>query len=126
MPGENRARGVVNDTARNAEYICRKFAPPVTHAMIVFGHDIAGHDAVVFDRSLREYRQIDTLEILGRSSEIRDTGAATAVASDPQFSRQTLVAGWKQDQLARLKIALVGVGGNGAPVFQTLIAMGTE
>ena len=117
-------------SSRNAKYICEKFPPPITHAMIVFNAEVTAHDAVIFDRSLNGFRQIDHLEILGRGIQIRPTGESDKPSQDqdPQYSRQVMIPGWNQTNQARQKVVVVGAGGNGVQVIQTLILMvvGTE
>ena len=114
------------ESAKNAEYICRTFASPVTHAMLVFNRDVTSHDAVIFDRRANKYRQADWLQILGRHIEIRRTGEDESkyIVADEQFSRQLLIPGWKQRAIARQRIAILGAGGNGAHLIQSLVCMG--
>ena len=114
------------ESARNAQYIERKLPSGATHAMIVFGRDIMAHDAAVFDRSLRAYRTIDCIEVLGRGIELRPTGRPlnANAEQDPRYSRQAMIPGWNQDAIARQRIAVVGAGGNGAQVIQTLLSVG--
>lgn len=110
---------------QNAGYITKHFPAPVTHAMLVFGNDIAGHDAVVYDRDRGRYRPIDRVEVLGRPLQIRPTSEPRGREdTDPSCARQRLIPGWNQEQLARLRVAIVGAGGTGAQVFQTLVSLG--
>jgi molybdopterin/thiamine biosynthesis adenylyltransferase len=115
-----------NQSAENAQYICSRFLQPITHAKIVFDPHVLTHDAVVFDRSLRAFRSVSHLEILGRDTEIRIRGEAQRAdaSRDPRYCRQTMVPGWDQTTIRRQKIAIVGVGGNGAQILQTLIGIG--
>jgi molybdopterin/thiamine biosynthesis adenylyltransferase len=110
----------------SADYLCEKFAPPITQAMVVFNQDLTAHDAVVFDRSLSDFRQIEALEITGRGSDIRltDRSGESPETIDPQYDRQIRIPGWNQTQIARHRIAIVGAGGNGAQLFQSLVALG--
>lgn len=110
---------------KNAKYITETFPDPVTHAMVVFGDDVEGHDAVVYDRGLRKSRPIDRIEVLGRPTKIRPTGKHRGRRhADPRYDRQRLIPGWDQDRLARLRVAIVGAGGTGSQVFQTLVSLG--
>ncbi len=114
------------ESARNAKYICARFPVPVTHAMLVFSSEADAHDAAVYDRSRQTFRAISYLEILGRDIEIRPrgkTGIATNNA-DPQFARQAMLPGWDQTTIGHQRIAIVGAGGNGAQVLQSLICIG--
>jgi len=113
-------------TARNARCICKMLAAPAPTASLVFSNNLTAHDAVVYDRSLGGYRTIDWIDVLGRRIEVRRTAepAAHRQADDPQFARQTLIPGWDQATLARQRVAVVGAGGNGAQLIQTLVSIG--
>ena len=114
------------ESAKDAHYVCEHFPSPITHAMLVFDPRVEAHDAVVYDRSLQAFRSIDFLEILGRDTEIRPRGKACAAdeQADPRYSRQTMLPGWDQGTIQRQKIVIVGVGGNGAHMLQSLICIG--
>jgi molybdopterin/thiamine biosynthesis adenylyltransferase len=114
---------------KNADYICKNMAPPASQGMVVFNQEMTSHDAVIYDRSLQGFRTMDTLDIVGRPTEVRLVGASPAPRGDlPIYSRQLLVPGWKQDNIARQRIVIVGAGGNGAQLLQmlTCIGAGTE
>ena len=84
------------------------------------------HNAVIYDRSLGNYRPIYALEILGRKNEIRFTGTDLPKdeTQEAQYARQLMIPGWDQRSLARQKVAIVGAGGDGAHVIATLVSMG--
>lgn len=110
---------------RNARYIRDRFPDPITHGMIVFGRDVTGHDAVVYDRTHDAFRTMTRIEILGDRLEIRQTGRQpSSDETDAQFARQALIPGWEQQQLAQQRVAIVGAGGNGSQIFQTLLSLG--
>lgn len=113
------------EAAQNADYICRKLPEAVGHAMVVFGNDLTGHDAVVLDRASKAYRPAGSLEILGRGIQIRPTrtdGDKSLHAE--RYDRQQRIPGWDQRTLSHLKVFIVGAGGNGAQIFQTLVSLG--
>lgn len=114
------------ESVKNAKYICKRFSYPVTHAMMVLNSSCTAYDAVIYDRSLDAYRQIDVLEILGRRIELKNKRELGNVPleSDSRYSRQMIVPGWDQAALARLKVAVIGLGGNGAQFMQTLVSIG--
>jgi molybdopterin/thiamine biosynthesis adenylyltransferase len=114
------------ESEKNARYICNTFPSPITHAMVVFNSTATTHDAAVYDRSINSYRSIDYIEILGRKIEINRTGEAetTCSGNDLRYSRQAMIPGWDQRTLSRLKIAVVGLGGNGAQIIETLVSIG--
>jgi len=113
------------ESSRNGQYISRTFPAPATHAMVVFGNDATAHDAVVYDRLREGYRTIDCLEILGRGMQVFPTNPRNRRRlDDPRFHRHALIPGWDQQTLAEQRIVIVGAGGNGAHLVQTLISMG--
>lgn len=113
------------ESARNGRSVAKSLAPPATHAMVVFGGSLNGHDAVIFDRVLEQYRTINEIEVLGRGFEHRQTGKAEQVRElDPRYHRQTLIPGWNQQAMAQQRIVIVGAGGNGARLFETLVSIG--
>jgi len=113
-------------SAKNARYICDRFPAPITHAMLVLDAKANAHDSVIYDRSLQAFRTIDFLEILGRDTELRPRGRERTAndGADPQYCRQTMLPGWDQATIGRQKIAIVGAGGNGAQILQSLICIG--
>lgn len=114
------------ESAKNAKYICEKFPDSTTHAMIVFGQAAKAHDATIYDRSLNAFRNVDFLEVLGRRIKIRPTGESCTPGdeNDPRYSRQVMIPGWDQVNIARQRIAVIGAGGNGAQIIQTLVSVG--
>jgi molybdopterin/thiamine biosynthesis adenylyltransferase len=111
----------------NAEYICGKLPEPVTLIMVVGNNRFDAFDAVVYDRQLHQFREVDRIEVLGRPSELRKVGEPADAAegeADGVFDRQELIPGWNQIGLERQRIGIVGAGGNGAPLFQTLVSIG--
>jgi molybdopterin/thiamine biosynthesis adenylyltransferase len=114
------------ESAKNAKYISGRFPYPVTHAMIVFNNEATAQDAIVYDRSLEFYRPIDSVEILGRRMEIIHPTEAvgSSLEADPRCSRQVIIPGWDQTSIGHVKVAVVGLGGNGARVLETFVSIG--
>ena len=114
------------ESVKNARYICNHFPPPSTHAMLVFDSGVTAHDAVVYDRSRGAYRMIEELEILGRGMQIRPTRKAISDSApqERRYRRQELIPGWNQAAIGRQRIVVVGAGGNGAQLIQTLVSIG--
>lgn len=108
----------------NAKDIQRVFGGAITLAMIVFGSDIIGHDGVIFDPELDDFREIQAIELLGRSIDIRVTGASVHSETDQKHDRQRLIPGMDQSRLERLRIAIVGCGGNGSQLASLALSMG--
>lgn len=111
----------------NAEYIRRKLPEPITLALVVGNNTFDSFDGVIYDRSVQLFKGIDRLEILGRPSEIRRLQGSCDESPDEaesRFDRQVRIPGWNQRGLEQQRIAVVGLGGNGAQVFHTLIGIG--
>ena len=109
----------------NAHYVRDRFREHATLLKLVFDPTVTAHDGVVFDRSLEGFRTLGDLEIHGRGGAVRRTGEALpARDDDPRFDRQIRIPGWDQTNLRRQRVAIVGVGGLGSTLFQTLVGMG--
>ncbi len=111
----------------NAEYIAGKFPEPVTLALIVGNDRFDSFDGVVYDRHRQHFRQLDRLELLGRPTitwTLGDPAGPSTSIADDTFDRQQRIPGWNQAALEDQRIAIVGAGGNGAPLLQSLVAIG--
>lgn len=108
----------------NGDYIRDKLPQTTTLVMIVGNNCFDAFDGVVYDRVRRQFRQLDCFEILGRPSEIFQIGNDTEIVVDESFDRQQRIPGWNQSGLEHQRIGIIGVGGNGAHVFQTLVGIG--
>jgi molybdopterin/thiamine biosynthesis adenylyltransferase len=111
----------------NARYIAEKLPHPVTLALIAGNNRFDAHDGVIYDRNLRAFRNIDRFEILGRPNDIRIIGEEPQGLNGrlrPEFDRQIIIPGWNQLGIERQRILIVGLGGNGSPLFQSLISIG--
>jgi molybdopterin/thiamine biosynthesis adenylyltransferase len=118
----------VDDTNghRNAEYISRKLPAPVTLAMVVANNRFDAFDAVIYDKCIGRFRQVDRIEVLGRPTAVYLVGksmCAKAIAGG-QFDRQQRIPGWNQHGLEHQRIGVIGAGGNGAWLLQTLVGIG--
>lgn len=69
---------------------------------------------------------IETLEVTSRpmQSMRREACRSTATQEKEVFARQRLMPAWDQSRLAEQRIVILGLGGNGGHVLQTLIAIG--
>ncbi len=112
---------------RNAQYIAQKFPDPVTLALIVGNNLFDAFDGAVYDRRHGEFRQLDRLEVLGRPTRVWSMGneCRQELGSSPVvFDRQQRIPGWNQPAIEAQRIGIIGVGGNGAPLLQTLLSIG--
>jgi hypothetical protein len=110
----------------NAEYIRDRLPAPMTLGLVVGNNTFTAFDGSIFDRHLGQFRPINRLEVLGRPSEIRYMGEAVASGFTPneQYDRQARIPLWNQLGLERQRIGIAGLGGNGSPLFETLIGIG--
>lgn len=109
----------------NMRYIAHRFPPPVTMGLLVFNSILTAFEGLAFNRERAVFEPIDELQTLG--PELRSfTGApaSTEPRPDERYARQYLVPGWNQQGLARLRIGIVGLGGHGSQLLQTLVSIG--
>lgn len=111
---------------RNAQYIASRFPAPMTFAAVVMDQNGEHFDAAIFDRDSSTFRAVERLDIVGKPQRhLASTSHTTVPISDAErYSRQMLLPGWSQTRLADLRVAIVGLGGNGAQVLAALTSMG--
>ncbi|MBN2212278.1 MAG: ThiF family adenylyltransferase [Sedimentisphaerales bacterium] len=102
----------------NAKYITEHFEPPITLAKVVSNSSLTYTDCVVFDRDTDDFEDMNF-----SVNETQDFQKVT-INYDPMYDRQRLIPGWDQDKLSRIKAAVVGLGGTGSQLFQSLISIG--
>lgn len=109
---------------RNALYLSERLPGPATMLMTVFGRDLKHFQAQVWNRLQGRFEPVERLEIVGSPLEILcENNQPTQVGEDP-YARHRIIPGWEQGRLERLKVFVVGLGGNGAPVWQSLVSLG--
>lgn len=109
----------------NCRYICERLSPPCTHAMLVFNSGMNRFGARYTDRSTGRSLPILSIEVVGRPFKIlHDEGYDPAMAASATHQRQKLMPGWNQSLLAAQRVTIVGAGGNGAVLVQTLASIG--
>lgn len=111
---------------RNAEYIAANFPDPMTLAAIVTDRDVAYFDAVLYDRAARRFVDVTCVDVVGRHVRfVRSTKSSTTEVSERErYARQLLLPGWNQLRLADLRVLVVGLGGTGAHVLESLVSLG--
>lgn len=112
---------------RNAQYIAQKFPEPVTLALIVGNNSFDAFEGAIYDRHRGEFYQLNRLEVLGRPTRIwsmPEVPPQRVETDSPEFDRQRRIPGWNQQGIEEQRIGVVGVGGNGAPLLQTLLSIG--
>lgn len=109
----------------NAKYIAEKFPESVTMGMIVFGKGFDNFEARIWDREKQKFEPVNRIEILGSPTTILTNKKKSKRNNcDSQYVRHQIIPNWNQDLLKDLKVALCGLGGNGALVFDGLLSLG--
>jgi len=64
--------------------------------------------------------------VLGRPSDLHAIGEPTNTVQNhnEEFDRQRRIPGWNQTDLERQRIGIIGAGGNGAHLIQSLVSIG--
>ena len=110
---------------KNAVYLSEHLPEPATMLMTVFGRGMKHFQAWAWNRETSCFEPVERLEIIGSPMEIlSEQDPATQVGEDP-YARHRIIPGWEQGRLERLKVLVVGLGGNGAPLWQDLVSLGT-
>lgn len=109
---------------KNAIELSKDLPEPATMLMVVFGRGLRNFEARVWNRQEERFEPIERLEILGSPIDIVDYSTPGVAADDDPYARHRIIPGWKQGLLERLKVLVVGLGGNGALVWQSLLSLG--
>ncbi|HEW78742.1 MAG TPA: ThiF family adenylyltransferase [Phycisphaerales bacterium] len=110
---------------QNAKYIATNFPEKTTMGMIVFGSGFDNFEARIWNRDMGQFEPVNRIEVLGSPTKIL-TGNKKPVplkADDP-YARHRIIPGWEQGLLENLKVFVCGLGGNGALIFDSLLALG--
>lgn len=110
---------------KNAQYIAANFPPDITMGMIVFGKGFDNFEAQIWNRGNDGFEPVHRIEILGVPTTILTSQNEPCISpkADP-YARHRIIPGWKQGVLEKLKVFVCGLGGNGALVFESLLALG--
>ena len=109
---------------RNAAFVREHFPPESTMLMVVFNKSLDRFHGRVLDRETGQFHEIDCIEVLGKSIDFISRLPEKSSPADERYARHLLVPGWRQSKLGRLKVVLVGLGGNGAQILQGLLSLG--
>ncbi|AQQ71396.1 Molybdopterin-synthase adenylyltransferase [Limihaloglobus sulfuriphilus] len=109
----------------NASYISANFPKTTEMGMIVFGRGFDNFEARIWDRKNERFEPVNRIEVLGSPTMILryDVNDAKGGKDDP-YARHRIIPGWKQGLLEDTKVFVGGLGGNGALVFESLLALG--
>jgi molybdopterin/thiamine biosynthesis adenylyltransferase len=78
----------------------------------------------VWNRVEGRFEPVERFEVIGAPLEILgETKLPVQMGKDP-YARHRIIPGWEQGRLERLKVLVVGLGGNGAIVWQSLVGLG--
>ena len=109
---------------KNARGLSKYFDGDITTVMLVFGSDFEHFEGRVWDRSTSAFVKVDRLEILGAPIRILETKAEETVVQHDPYPRHRIIPGWEQGRLGKLKVLVVGLGGNGSLMWMSLLALG--
>lgn len=109
---------------KNALYLCDHLRKPATMAMVVFGRGLKCFEARVWNRRKSRFETVDRLEILGSPVQILTKDRVSDILDEDPYARHRIIPGWEQGRLDKLKVFVCGLGGNGALVWQSLVALG--
>ncbi len=109
---------------QNAKYITENFPDGSTMGMLVLGKGFDNFQARIWDSEKNCFEPANRLEVLGAATEIfTNQDKAITKANDP-YARHRIIPGWKQGTLENLKVLICGLGGNGALILESLLALG--
>lgn len=109
---------------QNAKYITENFPGGSTIGMIVLGDGFNHFEARIWDRKVNCFEPVNHLEILGAPTEILTNQDNSVIKADDPYARHRIIPGWNQSTFENLKVFLCGLGGNGALIFESLLALG--
>ena len=110
----------------NAKYIAKKFPDTTDMGMIVLGQGFDNFEARIWNRTTNKFDPVNRIEILGSPTTIlcNNTNNITKISHNDPYARHRIIPGWKQGLLEDIKVFACGLGGNGALVFDSLLALG--
>ncbi len=109
---------------QNALYLSEHLPEPATMLMTVFGRGMKRFQAQVWNRKKKRFEPVQRFEIIGSPMEILCEEEQTRRTGDDPYARHRIIPGWEQGRLEKLRVFVVGLGGNGAAVWQSLVGLG--
>ncbi len=110
---------------KNAKYIAKNFPEKTTMGMIVFGKGFDNFEARIWNRKKKHFEPVNRIEVLGSPTKILTVNKKTVpIKVDDPYARHRIIPGWEQGLLENLKVFVCGLGGNGALIFDSLLALG--
>ncbi len=109
---------------KNAKYIAKNFPEKTTMGMIVFGKGFDNFEAQIWNRKKKRFEKASRIEVLGSPTTILTNNKSVPIKADDPYARHRIIPGWKQGLLENLKVFVCGLGGNGALIFDSLLALG--
>jgi len=110
---------------KNAKYIAKNFPEKTTMGMIVFGKGFDNFEARIWNKKKKRFDPINRIEVLGCPTKILLANKkATPLKDNDPYARHLIIPGWEQGLLENLKVFVCGLGGNGALIFDSLLALG--
>lgn len=110
---------------KNAKYIAKNFPENTTMGMIVFGKGFDNFEARIWNRKKECFEPVNRIEVLGSPTKILTVNKKSVpMGVDDPYARHRIIPGWEQGLLENLKVFVCGLGGNGALIFDSLLALG--
>jgi molybdopterin/thiamine biosynthesis adenylyltransferase len=109
---------------QNAIYLTKQLPEPATMLMTVFGRDMKHFQARVWNRQKERFEPVHRLEVIGSPMEVFTEGDCLPPPGVDPYARHRIIPGWEQGRLEKLKVLVVGLGGNGAVMWQSLVGLG--
>lgn len=108
---------------QNAKYIAENFPEKTTMGMIVLGNGFDNFEARVWSKG--KFEPVNRIEVLGSPTKILAINKKLVFTKvDDLYARHRIIPGWEQGLLENLKVFVCGLGGNGALIFDSLLALG--
>jgi len=109
---------------KNAQCLGKYLPSNATSGMLVFNSTGESFHGVHWDNPAKDFLPVNTVEILGSPTLLLPTSVRTTTASNDPYARHRIIPGWRQGVLENANVMIVGLGGNGALIFQSLVALG--
>ena len=110
---------------KNAKYIVKNFPEYTTMGMIVLGKGFDNFEARIWNRGTGKFEPVNRIEVLGSPTKILAINKKPVPTKvDDPYARHRIIPGWEQGLLENLKVFVCGLGGNGALIFDSLLALG--
>ena len=106
---------------KDGRFVADKLPDEIDRGMIVFGQDMSTFDGCLWDRENKTFIPITRLSALGSPITILP---ADDCEDNDLYARHCIIPGWKQGLLESMRVFVVGNGGTGSLICESLLALG--